>query len=388
MRTPVLLNWKANNTFGWGIAGLNIFFHWASDPEVQPLMYQEIGPGDIQMIDPMRLAAVSGAIATSNAFVREFVGKYTAFDFPMIDALGNGFAPPNTMTASKTIARTVFEDTRMEDLDTKLAKYDCLLCASTWNRDLLASVVRKPIAVIHEGIDPSLFFPGPRSNLLPKDRFYVFTGGKVEFRKAQDLVLLAFREFSARHPDAVLVTSWHSPWPAYSAGVKGKADVELKLAADGRIDVIRWAVENGIRKEAVIDIGPIPNPLMPHVLREMDCALQPSRAEGGTNFVCKEAMACGVPVILGANSGVCDLVGEDNCMPLRRQGPVVSPVPNEKTDGWGESDVEEMVHALEQLYTDRELRKRISAKGAAWILDHGRTWQVHAEKLRKLCLDR
>jgi hypothetical protein len=40
----------------------------------------------------------------------------------------------------------------------------------------------------------------------------VFTGGKIEFRKAQHLVLMAFREFAARHDDAVLVAAWHSPW--------------------------------------------------------------------------------------------------------------------------------------------------------------------------------
>lgn len=388
MRTPVLMNWKANNTFGWGIAGLNIFFHWANDPSIQPLMQSRIDPQDVQMVDPMRLAVTAQAVNTSNAFVAQFSGKYSSFDFPIIDALGNGLKPPNELRGSQTIARAVFEDTHMPDLANRLAKYDVIVCASRWNRDLLSDKTGKRVEVIHEGVDHSLFFPGPRSGLLPQDRFFVYTGGKVEFRKAQDLVLLAFKAFSDRHPDAVLVTSWHSPWPAISAGFRGKTNVELKLGDNGRLDVIRWAVENGIRPECVMDIGPIPNPMMPHVMREMDCALQPSRAEGGTNIVCKEAMACGLPVILGMNTGVVDLVSKGNCVPLLSQRAVTPPGTEDGVVGWGESSVDEIVAALEKMYDDKRARRAIGKRGAEWIVENGRTWSDHAAKLKDLILDK
>jgi glycosyltransferase involved in cell wall biosynthesis len=187
--------------------------------------------------------------------------------------------------------------------------------------------------MIHEGIDHSLFFPGPRSGVLDPDCFYVFSGGKVEFRKAHDLVILAFREFAARHDDAVLVAAWNSPWPEVS------------------------------------------------VLREMDCALQVSRCEACTNLPAKEAMACGVPVILAKNTGTLDLIDGDNCVALTTQDPVMGQ-PGMGTDEWGESRVEEIVSALEKLYTDTQMRKRIGAHGVQWIVDHGRTWQTHANKLK------
>lgn len=40
-------------------------------------------------------------------------------------------------------------------------------------------------------------------------------GGKLEFRKGQDLVVAAMRRFLPHHPDARLLFAWHNPWPDY-----------------------------------------------------------------------------------------------------------------------------------------------------------------------------
>jgi hypothetical protein len=50
---------------------------------------------------------------------------------------------------------------------------------------------------------------------------------------------------------------------------------------------------------------------MPQILREIDVAVVPNRFEGGTNLVAMECMACGMPVILSANTGylVCNRLG-------------------------------------------------------------------------------
>jgi glycosyltransferase involved in cell wall biosynthesis len=82
-------------------------------------------------------------------------------------------------------------------------RYDALLCGSTWNADLLSSSTGRPVKVIFEGVDTSIFCPGTKSGVLSPDKFYVFSGGKLEYRKGQDLTLLAFREFSRKHADAV-----------------------------------------------------------------------------------------------------------------------------------------------------------------------------------------
>jgi glycosyltransferase involved in cell wall biosynthesis len=124
---------------------------------------------------------------------------------------------------------------------------------------------------------------------------------------------------------------------------------------------------------------------MPTLLREMDAALQPSRGESCTNLPAMEAMACGVPVVIADNTGMKDLITEDNCVPLSHQGIVPPLSATYSTAGWGESSVEEIVEALEVLYVDRARRDAIGATGSGWIREH-RTWQIHASKLKDLVL--
>ena len=132
----------------------------------------------------------------------------------------------------------------------------------------------------------------------------------------------------------------------------------------------------------MVEIKQIPNLLMPRVLRDMDCGLFPSRAEGGTNLPAKEAMASGVPVILAANTGMKDIVDDGNCVALIEQ----KPNNDRGMEQWGESDVEEIVQALERLYVDTSYRRKIGRDGAAWILAHERTWIGHARRLKSLIM--
>ena len=154
-------------------------------------------------------------------------------------------------------------------------------------------------------------------------------------------------------------------------------------------DVVGQVEGHGLphRFRHVIEIGPVPNGIMPSILREMDCALAPSRAEACTNLLAKEAMACGVPVILASNTGVKDLIDEGNCVALTRQQPVTG-FDQWGTNGWGESDAEEIIEALERLYADSDLRKNIGKRGAAWLLENDRTWQNHARQVKSLLLSR
>lgn len=386
MRRQVLLRCQASNLFGWGIVGLNLFQYWASDPDVEPLLESPIARHHLPCVDPLRLNSMWPAAMASNRFLDQL--KAGNIDLQqrgvvVIDALGNGLVPPTRrLTGIRTVARCIFENTDIKSTQ-PLEIYDSLLCGSHWGAGILRSLSDKPVAFIHEGIDPALFFPGPRSGLLDPGRFYIFSGGKIEFRKAQDLVILAFREFAARHPDAVLVAMWDSPWS--QVGFQGQLRAPLRRAANGSLDIQGWVAENGVPLHQFVELRATPNHLMPFVLREMDCAMQVSRCEACTNLPAKEAMACGVPVILANNSGTRDLIDVDNCVALNSQGPVVA-VPGLGTAGWGESSVDEIVAALETLYTDTQLRGRIAARGAAWILEQRRTWTHHAAALKSYVL--
>jgi glycosyltransferase involved in cell wall biosynthesis len=389
----VLLAWQISNFSGWGLVGLHTFCHWALSGEIQPVMGNPIGPEELNFVHPMVAGQIAAAAAQSNrigesieTLMRSRNGRVT-LDFPVVHALGNDFNTPATqLRGSRNLGRIVFED-----LDTLRAArqrardYDCLVCISEWNAAALRQACSTPVVLTHEGIDPATFFPGPRSAFADPGRFTIFSGGKIEHRKAQDLVLLAFREFSARHAEAVLVTSWHNPAPKLSSGFKGKLKAPLELGADGRLLIHKWAHDNGVDPRRVIDIGLMPNPLLPTVLRDMDCALFPNRCEGGTNLVCMEAMACGVPAIVASNTGVKDIVADGNCLALQRQSRVGGDA-GRNTEGWGESDVDEILDALERLYTSAALRREIGAQGAAYMAR--RTWQKHSQALKDVVLGR
>jgi glycosyltransferase involved in cell wall biosynthesis len=386
-RKKVMLNWELNSNFGWGLLGLNVFFHWARDPDLMPVAGTPIDNDAVRMVDPLRLSAVSRAITASNELldvIERVSGPRVDVDGTVIDPISHNLRASRKF-GKRNIGRCVFENTDVAELAPSLQKFDALLCGSNWNADILRSATQRSVKVIYEGIDPSLFCPGPRSGILDPTRFYVFSGGKVEFRKGQDLVLRAFREFSQRHRDAVLVTAWHSPWPQISLGFKGTLDAPLGADANGMLDVKRWVADNGIDPACVIELFSTPNQLMPMVLREMDVAVQPSRAEACTNLPVKEAMACGVPVIVGDNTGMKDLITEDNCIALSDQRPVVPTQPGSGTEGWGESDVGEIVDALERVYVDRSLGHKIGTTGARWMHEH-RTWQKHASQLKDFVL--
>jgi glycosyltransferase involved in cell wall biosynthesis len=214
-----------------------------------------------------------------------------------------------------------------------------------------------------QGVDRSLFHPAPRSGAIP-DRFVVFSGGKLEFRKGQDVVLAAFRAFHQRHREALLLTAWSSPWSELTADAAGHPGIIAPtVGPDGIPDVLGWAAANGIPADAVIALGPVPNIAMPHVIREADVALFPNRCEGGTNLVAMECMACGIPTILSANTGHLDLLNlGDVALRLDRQGGVCRS--GTDTTDWGESDVEEMVERLEFVWRDRTAAAALGGRAA------------------------
>lgn len=375
----VLLNWQMSNFSGWGIVGLNLFSQWAKERDVRPIMGVPIDTQDTVMVDPLRMRHLIPRFAESNSYLKKLIVDQRGIaklKGTVIDGLGNDLTG-GAFVGQFNVGRCVFENTTAPQARERLSRYDALLCGSRWNADILTEKTGRNATVLLEGIDTSLFCPGPKSGIASADRFYVYSGGKVEHRKGQDLVIAAFRSFSQRHPDAVLVTAWHSLWANYSAGFRGCLERPVEVDAQKRLNIQRWATDNGIAPDNFIDLGPVPNALMPAVLRDMDVCVQPSRAEACTNLPAMEAMACGVPVILAKNTGMLDLIEEGNCIALKQQTPMVSP----QTEGWCESSVEEIIDALELTYQHREQAKQVGLSGSRWITRSRRTWSDHAHDL-------
>jgi glycosyltransferase involved in cell wall biosynthesis len=310
---------------------------------------------------------------------------------PVIAAFGNALTKVKAahdidLSGEPTIAAMVFEEALDTEAVAQAKELPFVVTSSRWNERLLRAYGLERVRTVPEGVDPSYFHPASRLGLF-KDRFAIFSGGKAELRKGQDLVLAAFRIFAARHAEAILVTAWHSPWPelAQSLDCSGIA-APVVLDAEGRLDVRAWAAASGVPAERVGALTPVANVFMPAILREMDVAVFPNRAEAATNLVAMECMACAVPVILSGNTGHLDLIEGGNCFALddQRQAPWSWPGVD-GVPGWGESQVDEVVEKLEQAFADRTEARRRATRGAQTLA--ARTWAAHAQGMKEVVRD-
>jgi glycosyltransferase involved in cell wall biosynthesis len=369
MSASIVFHWGVSSFFGWGVYGYNLMKFWpfCSDGK-RALTSMPLDASQLAGIDPIERLALKPSFDKSielQKMLSAQAGKPISLSWPVLHGLGNRLVGDRSLTGSPTIGVVFFEDTELGEGHELAKTYPLIVTGSHWNEEVLRGNGISEVATVLQGVDTTAFHPAPRAGLLA-DRFTVFSGGKLEYRKGQDLTLLAFRAFAARHPEALLVTAWHSPWPELARSVEANpAIAPVRFTPEGRLDVRAWAAANGLRPEQVLDLGAVPNTFMPRILREMDVALFPNRCEGGTNLVAMECMACGIPVILSDNSGHKDLTALGAPYPLRDQRKV-APLPGlfVGTEGWGESQIGEIVGFLDEVWMDREKARRKAAAGA------------------------
>ena len=395
MLTQVLIHWGISSYFGWGVYGLNLALHWSNDPDLEPVCSRPIQTSGISL-DPLRFRLLQPFIEESARFderLKEHVktNRSVRVDVPLLMPLGDDFiglptAYNTSIEGSPTIGVSFFEDPDLTpEAVARASQYTKIITGSSWNESVLRSYGVNNVETILQGVDSTLFHPAPRSGMFG-DKFLIFSGGKLEFRKGQDLVLRAFAVFAKRHLDAVLVTAWHSPWPQTARILDLVSNLPpVPTNKDGKIDVAKWAHESAIPTDQFLDLGSIPNFQMPQILREMDVGLFPNRCEGGTNLVAMECMACGMPVILSSNTGHLDLIQKGNCYPLIQQNPV-NRIHNlgQILTGWGESSVMEIVDQLERIYCERQVANAIGLRGAEIAVQM--SWQSTAGALKRVVI--
>jgi glycosyltransferase involved in cell wall biosynthesis len=384
MTRRVVIHWGLSSQHGWGVYGLNLALAWAGNASLETASDYEVSPQHITL-DPLQWSALAGFRARSAGLRAQLLRQAAApvtLDAVLLAALGNDLAvqpgPHGGALLGRPSLGVVFFERenlgpRARDI---LAPHAAVIAGSSWNAAVLRAHGVPRVELVLQGIDPALFHPAPQRGLFP-NRFVVFSGGKLEARKGQDNVLAAWRVFAARHPDALLITAWHNHWPEAARGIDAtRRAAPLPFGQDGAPDIAAWVAANGIRAEQFLDLGMVPNGLMPAVLREAHAAIFPNRCEGGTNLVAMECMACGVPTILSANTGHLDLLREDAALALRDQQPISA------APGWCESAVEEIIAALETLYTDRARAAALGAAGARLLA--GMRWAKTAAEMQRI----
>ncbi len=383
----VVLDWPVGTATGWQVFGLNLALELVRDARVMPLLLEATDP---TQLDPIQRRVLAVPLAQQPALRSMVTTAGTAgitTDYPVLRALGNGFLggeATRRLHSATNVGVIFFEDTALDAAARDRAwGFERIVAGSVWNGEVLTALGLDTVRVVPQGIDPAIFHPAPRAGRLG-DRFVVFSGGKLEYRKGQDLVIAAFRAFHQRHPDALLLTAWHNAWPRTMLGLETAGHVHglPSVDAQGRLALGAWLLANGLPDGSFLDLGVLPNHRMAAAVREADVALFPNRCEGGTNLVAMEAMACGVPAIVAANTGQLDLLAEPGAaIALERQGPAAGSCPFYRgREGWGESAIEEIVERLEEAYADRDRLAAVGLAGAEF-LHREWTWRQRAGEL-------
>ncbi len=216
-----------------------------------------------------------------------------------------------------------------------------------------------------------------------RDKFVVFSGGKFEFRKGQDIVLRAFKVLRERHKDVLLLNAWYNPWAA-SMDTMAQSDLIVYRRTGGSYvaNINQILVENGLDPETVITLPQVKNRGMARIYQNTDIGIFPNRCEGGTNLVLMEYMACGKPVIATDSTGHADVVTQENSILIKSRGNRVFTNGTGSFSTWPEPEMEDAIESLEWAYQNRDSLPAYGANAAAHLSKF--TWRVSAEKFSRL----
>jgi glycosyltransferase involved in cell wall biosynthesis len=311
-------------------------------------------------------------IAALKKHVRVLVGNQGVPEdcsvfMPLAD---HGFNPIDVHRGRKNLAYTFFEYELGPDAKKNAKKYDTVFCGSTW---CLTRMMDKGITngrVLVQGVDQSIFYPKPLER--QDGEFWIFSGGKFEYRKGQDLVLAAFKEINRKYPETRLVTAWRNPWPQLHETMRESKEIKYSLVGRNWKEQLGHLCRiNGINDRAVKCVEDlIPNAEMADIYRACDVGLFPNRCEGGTNLVAMEFMACGRPIVTHSLTGHAD---------IWNPGMMLYLVGYDHKTFWAKSKVEDIVAALERAIKLKDSLPSLGLKAADAMKQW--TWERAAKEV-------
>ncbi len=341
----IFFDWGISDHYGWGIYGLNLLLWGSKNPSFRTISLKP-KPQFLYPLDPITQKLFSENASQLNSGVSMRDGDY------MLLAIGNHFDNKPVKKSLKRVGVIFHESNPLPPSEVKtLIALDGMIAGSTWNQETLLEMGVNSKLVI-QGINTDLFRIQQKQHF--QDRFVVFSGGKLEYRKGQDILLKAFSIFSQNRPDSLLISCWRSPWEKMLASSVNASGICRPLIAQDSVGqaIDNWVYSNGVKPQQYLNLVATSNQLMPEIFREVDLAVFPNRCEGGTNLVAMEALCSGIPTALSANTGHLDLIKGNNCIPLLKQSPIEK-FDEFSTREWGESSVDELVAVMETAYNNR-----------------------------------
>ena len=258
--------------------------------------------------------------------------------------------------------------------------FDLVLAGSRWCLERMREKGIENSDVLLQGIDPDIFYPITEAR--HNDRFVVFSGGKFELRKGQDLVLQALKIFQQRHSDVLLVNCWYNMWEPSVRMMESSQLIKFSFdpGQSWEKNMLHTYIQNGLDPDRIITCDLIPNDQLRRLYAQTDLGLFPNRCEGGTNLVMMEYMACAKPVIASNTSGHRDILTSENalCLNALRDLTIVDPH-GETVCRWQEPSLDELLAQLEYAYGNRTAIAEIGRKAGMSLKQL--TWTHSATRL-------
>jgi glycosyltransferase involved in cell wall biosynthesis len=279
------------------------------------------------------------------------------------------------LRGTRTVGYTFFEENILAPsfIETGKRCYDLVVAGSTWCEDVLRQHGLTNVSTIIQGVDPTIFNATHATKEYLEEKFVLFSGGKFELRKGQDLVLKAFKVLHDRYPDVILITSWYNHWAASMQTMCASPHIRFTPeSGDYQTLMRKTLVGNGINPDRVITLPPYPNIMMTRMYRNTDIGIFPNRCEGGTNLVMMEYMACGKPVVASYNTGHRDVLSTGNSLMVTQMRPLSISANGQAVATWEEPNLDEIVANLDWAYHHREEARNIGARAASDMV--GLTW--------------
>jgi glycosyltransferase involved in cell wall biosynthesis len=383
----IYISLPISSQIGWGICGRYISQELSRLADVR-LVTNELSENNVR--DELDFRALSELLPSPAEVARLQALGTSGLDGPLLTAcVGYDLKPVVAdLRGTRTVGYTFFESNYISDEARESARqtFDHLVAGSTACEERLRAGGLTNVSTIIQGIDPALFNPAEVERRYLRGRFVVFSGGKLEHRKGQDVVVRAFKVLHDKYSDAVLMTAWNNPFMPSRDSMRGSHLVRFAPRSTDPTQVVReFLADNGIDPRRCVVLGPKPNFVMSRFYKQTDVGLFPNRCEGGTNLVLMEYMACGKPAIATHSSGHRDVVTPENAIVLNDLRPVRIEENGRHIATWDEPNVDEAVAALEFAYQNRERTAQIAGRGGA---DMQRcTWQATARQFLE-CLVR
>jgi glycosyltransferase involved in cell wall biosynthesis len=285
--------------------------------------------------------------------------------------------------AERNLGYTFFENELTKRSKENAKRFEKVLGGSTWCLERMREKGILNGEVLIQGIDPELFYP--IDDPTDPDRFVIFSGGKFELRKGQDLVLRAVKIMQDKYPDVWLVNCWYNLWPASTRLMSFSPHIRFEHHDNERWTdtMLRTYESNGLDPGRIVTCELMPQGLQRDLYSRTDIGLFPNRCEGGTNLVLMEYMACGKPVIASNASGHKDIVHDENALLLNRLAPFnVLDNKGALIARWEEPALDEIVAHLEHAYFHRPEMAQLGRQAGLDLKQ--RTWAHSAQQLLQI----